>query len=148
MIDFTSRRGIHKIRRARRGAVLIIVIAVFAVVMALAAVWAKRVVVEHRRQRRVEQHAQAQWLAEAGVRRAAARLSLDPGYDGETWTIAANELNQRTGAKVEITAEPIEPIDGAAQYRLTARARYPEPEPRVQATKTIEFIPTPSEPAS
>jgi Tfp pilus assembly protein PilX len=147
-------------RPPRRGAVLIILIAVFAVVMALAAVWGKRMVGDYRRQRRVEQRAQAEWLAEAGVRRAAARLTIDPEYDGETWNISAQELNQQAGAAVEISVEPLAASAAAPEttadadtptnptYRLTARARYPAPEPRVQSTKIIEFTPTPSEPAS
>jgi Tfp pilus assembly protein PilX len=138
-------------RHARRGAVLIIVIAVFAVVMALGAVWAKRIVVERARQRRVEQRAQAEWLAEAGVRRAAARLSVDPRYDGETWSIPPRDLNQRAGAQVEISVQPIpaesSDIASTAAYRLMARARYPEPAPRVQAVKIVEFTPSPSEPS-
>lgn len=145
MIRSTVHRRFRNGRRPRSGAVLIILIAVFAVVMALAAVWAKRMVVEHRRQRRVEQLAQAEWLAEAGVRRAAARLSLDPEYDGETWSIDASELNQRASAEVEIQ---IEPVTDSASFRLIARARYPAREPRVQSTKTIEFTPSQSEPAS
>lgn len=147
-------------RRSRRGAVLIIVIAVFAIVMALAAVWGKRMVADYRRQRRVEQRAQAEWLAEAGVRRAAARLTIDPAYAGETWTVSAKELNQQAGAAVEISVEPLAASVNAPEttadadtptaqtYRLTARARYPAPDPRVQSTKIIEFTPTPSEPAS
>ena len=138
-------------RHARRGAVLIIVIAVFAVVMAPGAVWAKRIVFERARQRRVEQRAQAEWLAEAGVRRAAARLSVDPQYDGETWSIAPRELNQRAGGQVEISVQPIpaEQSDNSttAAYRLLARARYPEPAPRVQVVKIVEFTPSPSEPS-
>lgn len=147
-------------RPPRSGAVLIIVIAVFAIVMALAAVWGKRMVVEYRRQRRIEQRAQAEWLAEAGVRRAAARLTIDRAYAGETWTISAQELNQQAGAEVEISVDSLAASPAAPEtaadadnppnktYRLTARARYPVPNPRVQSTKMIEFTPTPSEPAS
>jgi type II secretory pathway component PulK len=140
--------------------VLIIVIAVFAIVMALAAVWGKRMVADYRRQRRVEQRTQAEWLAEAGVRRAAARLTIDPEYHGETWTISAQELNQQAGAAVEISVEPLAASVAAPEttanantpanktHRLIARARYPAPNPRVQSTKIIEYTPTPSEPAS
>jgi type II secretory pathway component PulK len=45
---------------------------------------------------------QAQWLAEAGVERAAARLADDPGYAGETWTVSAQELAGRRGGVVRI----------------------------------------------
>lgn len=134
------------VRRPRRAAVLIILIAVFAVVMALAAVWAKRMVIEHRRQRGLERQAQAEWLAEAGLRRAAARLALSAEYQGETWAIAASELNQRADAEVLINVEPI--AGSPTKYRLVARARYPAREPRVQTTKSLEFSPPRSEPAS
>ena len=54
----------------RRGIAAIIVIAVLAMTMAFAGVWARRIVIERRAARRADEQQQARWLAEAGVRRA------------------------------------------------------------------------------
>ncbi|MBA3480386.1 MAG: hypothetical protein H0T51_01095 [Pirellulales bacterium] len=120
----------------RRGAVTIIVLVLFAVTFTLAAVWAKRLLSERRGQVRAEERVQAEWLAEAGVRRAAARLSANADYDGEEWLIKGAELNRPQPASVQIT---VEPGGKPNQFRLIARARYPDKQPRVQATKTVAF---------
>ncbi len=128
---------------ARRGAVMIIVLVLFAVTFTLAGVWTKRLLAQRRGQVRSEERVQAEWLAEAGVRRAAAQLSADADYDGEEWLIEAAELNRRKSASVLIT---VEPAAGQNQFRLVARARYPHVQPRVQTTKTVAFSPPSTEP--
>jgi Tfp pilus assembly protein PilX len=148
-------RNRHVVRR--RGAALIILIAVFAVVMGLAAVWTRQILLERQRVRRIEQRAQAGWLAEAGLRRAAARLVRDAAYQGETWSIAANELNQRNGGEVAIAVERPQLDDGAPQadayatesrtrFLIKVRARYPEGKSGALVAKQVEFTPT-TEPA-
>jgi hypothetical protein len=126
----------------RRGAVTIIVIVLFAVTFTLAAVWAKRLLAERRSQVRAEERLQTEWLAEAGVRRAAAQLAANAEYDGEDWQIEATEISRPKSASVLITVEP-----GAQpnEFRLTARARYPHKQPRVQITKTVAFSPSSTE---
>ena len=132
--------------RPRRGMAVIIIIAVLAMTMAFAGVWARRIVMERRTARRAEEQQQARWLAEAGVRRAAARLSADPAYDGETWIVDAAEIDRPSPAAIEIS---VAPGDGATSpVALTAKASYPRDEPRVRSTKTIQFTPPTREPQS
>jgi type II secretory pathway component PulK len=126
--------------------VLIVVLAVFAVTMGLAGVWARRIVFEHRHQRLVEARVQVRWLADAGLRRAAAQLAANPEYDGEEWSIADKELDRSASALVSIRVEPSD--DGRGRFRLTVEAHYPEKEPCVRATKAIDFTPPSSEPAT
>jgi type II secretory pathway component PulK len=124
--------------RHRRGAAIIIILVVFAVTMTLAAVWTRRILSENRAQRLSAERAQARWLAEAGVRRAAARLVASADYDGEDWLISAADLNLRHPASVLIR---VEPDDSGDRVRLVARARYPQAKVRVQVTKTVFFTP-------
>lgn len=130
----------------RRGVAVIIVIAVLAMTMAFAGVWARRIVMERRAARRAEEQQQARWLAEAGVRRAAARLAADPAYAGEVWAIAADEIDRPADAEIELTVEPGDSAD--APVTVVAKARYPRDEPRVRSTKTIQFTPPIREPQS
>lgn len=124
-------------RRPRRGAVLIALLAVFAIFATVAGVWARSIVRERRQQRLQEELVQVRWLAEAGVRRAAARLSADPAYVGETWQIEAPQLSRPESAAVVIR---VEATDGpAGQVRLVARAVYPRGKARMRQTKTVVF---------
>lgn len=132
--------------RQRRGVAAIIIIAVLAMTMAFAGVWARRIVMERRAARRVEEQQQARWLAEAGVRRAAARLSADPTYPGEVWTIAADDIDRTLDAEIELTVKPDDSADGLVA--IIAQARYPARQPRVRSTKTIQFTPPTREPQS
>jgi hypothetical protein len=120
----------------RRGAVTIIVLVLFAVTFTLAAVWTRRLLNERRGQVRAEERVQAKWLAEAGVRRAAAQLAANRDYQGEEWLITAAELNRSNPASVSITIESGAEPD---QFRLIARAGYPHKQPRVQTTKSVAF---------
>jgi type II secretory pathway component PulK len=125
---------------ARHGAVLIVLLAVFAVTMTLAGVWARRVVMEHRHQRRTEELVQARWLAVAGLRRAAARLIADPAYDGEEWLIADEDLERADSAGVVLTVETSDDSDGGA-IRIVAQARYPDKQVRIRVTESVYFTP-------
>jgi type II secretory pathway component PulK len=116
---------------------MLIILVVFAVTMALAGVWTRRALAAHRDQRLAAERLQVCWLAEAGVRRAAARLSADSGYDGEEWTVPGEKLKLAGSARVLIR---VEPADGDG-FLLTARARYPQDDVRVQFTKTVTFTP-------
>ena len=107
--------------------------------MMLAGVWTRTAARNARQMRRQEERAQAQWLAEAGVRRAAARLAADPEYLGEDWPIDAQELGRQHDAAVTIEVVPLEPASG--ERRLIAKARYPRDAPRVRVTKTVLYTP-------
>jgi type II secretory pathway component PulK len=118
---------------------MIIVLAVFAVVAILAGVWCRRIVYERRHQRLVDQRIQAEWLAEAGVRRAAAQLAVDGEYRGETWHIEGSELESPSPAVVDIRVEPLD--SAAANVRIVAQARYPEGARPARFTKSVTFTP-------
>ena len=77
-----------------------------------------------RRQVRQEQlRMQANWLAEAGLERAAARLDAEAGYRGETWEIAADDLDGQHAGKVLIR---IGPAEDAEEMRIViVEASYP-----------------------
>jgi hypothetical protein len=75
-----------------------------------------------------ERRLQAEWLAEAGLRRAFARLDADPGYAGETWQIDARALDSSDAATVAIAVERT-PGDRKART-IRVRVDYPRDPPR------------------
>jgi hypothetical protein len=89
-----------------------------------------------------ERRLQAEWLAESGVDRALARLTVDHNYSGETWPITAGELGLpettaptespwRTARSAAIVTIAVEPIAGEAnRRRIRVQADYPVDPPR------------------
>jgi type II secretory pathway component PulK len=132
-----TRRSANRWQAPRRsGAAVVVVLAVFAVTMILAGVWTRQLISENRSQRLAADRMQARWLAEAGVRRAAAQLMDDENYDGQQWHVAAEELGGAHPAMVQIRVEAGE---SSGQFKLIARARYPARNHRAQVTKTVHF---------
>ncbi len=123
-------------RPRRRGAVLIVVLVCFVIAAAMFVMLGRQAVAERRAGDVQLWTAQAQWIAEAAVERAAARLAADAKYPGETWAIAAAEIGGRQGGRAKIR---IEPVAGRPDSRLLrVEADYPDdPVHRARWTKQI-----------
>ncbi|MEX0715867.1 MAG: hypothetical protein WD066_04735 [Planctomycetaceae bacterium] len=89
-------------RGARGGFITLLALVCVAVLVAGFAAMTRLVALERNGQRQEEFRAQAEWLAEAGLDRARARANGDPDWNGETWTIAAEEFDGRGDATVTI----------------------------------------------
>jgi hypothetical protein len=86
-----------------------------------------------------ERGLQADWLAEAGLQRAIARLGADPSYTGETWEIDARALDSADPATIVITVE--RPADDSRRRTVRARADYPrDPPRRARRTRQITTL--------
>jgi hypothetical protein len=75
-----------------------------------------------------EHRMQAEWLAESGLARAAARLADDPGYKGEIWDVAAGSLGGDEPGVVRIAVEAVK--DAPKRRRVRAEADFPAGTPR------------------
>ena len=109
--------------RGRRGAVLmaalvylVLALMVLGSLMGLASARRARARMEERR-------LQAEWLAESGLERAAAKLAAAPDYRGETWEPAAADLGGRDGGLVRIEVGPVE--NRPRRRHARAVAEYP-----------------------
>ena len=80
-------------------------------------------ITRHRQLQGQTLHVQAEWLAESGLERAAARLAADAGYSGETWDLTADSLGGRHAGRVVITIQRGDNDEGRVQ--VTAVADYP-----------------------
>jgi hypothetical protein len=104
-------------RQSRAGIVMICVVVCMAIATSLLGGMLKSTLMS-RQQLRSEQHLrQSNWLVEAGAQRAAFRLSRDPDYAGETWSLSAESITGSHPGSVTISvsreAEP-------ALVRITA----------------------------
>ena len=70
----------------RRGTILVVVVVLLFVTAAIAGAVLRASMLDARQYTTDRKALQADRLAEAGLARAAARLGLDPEYDGEEWT--------------------------------------------------------------
>jgi hypothetical protein len=96
---------------------LAVVAALFASMLKMAGAGRHQIEVELRR-------AQAECLAQSALERAAARLSREESYRGETWSVPAAELPGDGPGAVSIAVEP-DPAD-ARRRLVTVRADYPD----------------------
>ena len=131
-------------RNARRGAVLVIVLACIAVASVLFMSLARAVSTERGSTRKQVWRLQAAWLAESGLQRAAARLADDADYAGETWNLTAEQLGLSDAAVVEI--EVVE-TDTPNRRTVRVRADYPNhPQHRCRHAKSVDVgLPTPKD---
>jgi len=86
--------------------------------------------------RAVEHRLQADWLVEAGLERAAARIAQNADYEGESWRIPAEAL----GGRSAIVLIEVESTDRGNLKSVRVRSDYPAdgaPESRVRRTKTF-----------
>ena len=126
----------------RRGIVLIALMIFLAVATMLVLSWLKIAGLERRQLRSLQERAQAEWLAESALERAAARLSADPEYTGETWKLTPDELSGRDEAEVLIRVEPV--ADESQNREIVVRADYPvAADRRHRRTKTLTIDVTP-----
>ena len=107
----------------RRGVALLTAIVCLAVIAVICGSLIKVVHAQRQQTRTDERKLQAEWLAEAGLDRAAARLTDSPDYLGETWQIAATEFAGRGSASVKITVEIV--VDQPAKRLVRVAADYP-----------------------
>jgi Tfp pilus assembly protein PilX len=111
-------------RTARRGAALMVALVTLLVVMLLTAAVLRSLIASHRQTRLNQYELQAQWLAEAGLARAAAQLANRPDYTGETWQATTSDSpSAETTGIVKIA---IQPSNRAGERVVTVTAQYPD----------------------
>ena len=124
--------------RKRRGGGLIVALVTLLVVTSIMGSIMYALLTELRQTRQTAIAVQAQWLADAAVERAAARLSKAASYTGETWNVElppnAITAGARTG-NVEIRVSTGE-ADNSAEIKV--HVNYPDDSPRrVAAERTV-----------
>jgi type II secretory pathway component PulK len=131
-----GRHAEHACYHVRRGAAMVMILTALALATMIFLAAAKLTIVQRRTIELSARQVQAEWLAESGVQRAAARLAADPKYRGETWNIAAEEFGGRDGGMVTIR---VEDVPGKSDRRtLHVEADYPpDPEQRARQTRDV-----------
>lgn len=120
--------GFHRVETPvvatnRRGVALLTAIVCLAVIAVICGSLIKVVHAQRQQTRTEERKLQAEWLAEAGLERAAVKLADSQDYSGETWQIAATEFAGRGSGNVKITIEKV--ADQPAIRLVRVQADYP-----------------------
>lgn len=90
---------------SRHGAFLVVALICLLLSTALLGTLLTMVQSQRRQMVREQMRAQADWLAESALERAAAKLRADAGYSQETWSIPAGELRGDDPGEVAIQVE-------------------------------------------
>lgn len=114
------RSRLNQVGRARRGALMVAVIVVLIIIATLTMAFARKLVSQGKAARVRSHHRQAVWLAESGLERATAQLRLAADFEGETWTIPAEQLHGGGEVVIQIAA-----AEASSPRRVIATARYP-----------------------
>jgi Tfp pilus assembly protein PilX len=92
----------------RRGAFLVVALICLLLSTVLVGTVLTLVQTQRRQVTQEQSRLQAEWLAESGLERAAAKLQADSTYANETWSIAAGELGGAEPGEVTIRVERLE----------------------------------------
>jgi type II secretory pathway component PulK len=102
-------------------------LAALLVVMLVAAALVESMLATHRQSQRYQLQTQAQWLAEAGLSRAAAQLASQSDYTGEVWQAPVSESDGGDSDVGEVTIR-VQPATDEAPRRVVVEAIYPPQE--------------------
>ena len=115
-------------RQQPRGLTAVAVLVCLIIVTMVAGSVLKVALAQRDQTRAQERRLQAEWLAEAGIQRALARLATEPGYTGETWEISASDLGSADAALVAITVG--RGADDGKSRQIRVQADFPRDPPR------------------
>jgi Tfp pilus assembly protein PilX len=120
----------------RRGLTAIAVLVCLIIVTLVSGAVVKVALAQRDWTRGSEHRLQAQWLADAGIQRAVARLAIDPGYTGETWEISARDLDSTEPGAVTIA---VGQADEAKHRQIRVQADYPR-DPPGRARRSVQIL--------
>lgn len=100
-------------RFGNRGSVVVAVVVCLVAITTICGALLRVGLAERRTLRAEEHRLQAEWLAESGIARAAARLAASNDYAGETWEVPAELMGGASPGlvKIVVTAVESEPRD-------------------------------------
>lgn len=126
----------------RRGGVLLLVLVVGTVLILVLLGVLRRIASQAQQQRGQQNQAQAVWLAESALQRAAARLATDASYRGETWQLPPEQLDGRHPGRVAISVERLS--GPPSRHAVRVVADFPDhPQDRVRrSTQLVLELPS------
>jgi hypothetical protein len=120
----------------RPGTALVVVVAALSIMTLMFIAAAKMILVQQKSIELNSRQLQANWLATAGIQRAAARLADDAKYQGETWDIPAKDFGGRDGGTITIRVEQVPAKPDRRAVRI--QADYPsDPQLRARVTRDV-----------
>jgi len=119
----------------RRGAMALLAMICLLFVSLIGASLLRTALTERQQTRRAQWQLQAEWLAESGLERSAAMLSLDSAYAGETWIVSPAELNGPQGGLVIIEIRRVNERPNSRLVSIIADYAAGSPQ-QIRASKT------------
>jgi len=130
----------RSLRFRRHGGGLVVALVTLLVVTSLMGSVVRSLLIELRQRRHEAANLQAQWLAEAAIERATARLRSSADYSGETWNVDLPPSVSSSSSRSGVVEIRVESGNGNDPSSVTIETRYPD-DPRhfshIQRTWTI-----------
>jgi type II secretory pathway component PulK len=128
----------------RTGAVLVAALVCLLVIMAIIGTMLRRTLLDYRRLHTERDLRQTELLLEAGIARAATRLTADPNYRNETWNLPTDAVTNSGEARVTIA---LSPIAGRQSLNASVTAEYPvRRETSIRRSRTVQLPAQPPRP--
>jgi Tfp pilus assembly protein PilX len=122
----------------RRGGILVLALICLVLAAALIGTVLRQVQLQRRQIAQHDRRLQAEWLAESGLERAAARLRADPAYSGETWVVPPSDLGGTDPGEVIVHVESTAQMNSR---NIRVEAAYPaQSTERVRRTKQATLV--------
>ncbi len=143
--------NVNRGQEPRRGLTTVAVLVCLVVILLISGVLLKIGVAHRETVRAAERGLQAEWLAQAGLERARARLAASAGYAGETWQLTAADLGladraQTAPGKAAVVRITIERLPGdPARRSIQVQADFP-PDPPYRARRSARMVVEPGAP--
>jgi type II secretory pathway component PulK len=119
----------------RLGLTLVPALVCLVVASLLCAALIKKAHTQRLQVRSSEHQAQAEWLAESGLERAVARLTVDRAYAGETWSIPSDAFGNQGAGVVRIV---ITSVNEPTARKIRVEADYPSgDDSRARQSRTL-----------
>jgi type II secretory pathway component PulK len=128
----------------RTGAVLVVALVCLLVIMAIIGTMLRRTLRNYRQLHIERDLRQTELLLEAGIARAATRLTADPNYRNETWNLPTDAVTNSGEARVTIA---LLPIAGRKSLIANVTAEYPiGRETSIRRSRTVQLPTQPPRP--
>jgi type II secretory pathway component PulK len=135
-MNVTSRMRKHY----RRGGGLIVALVTLLVVTSLMGSLIRSLLLEMRQSRHEAADLQAQWMAEAALDRAAAKLRSNADYAGETWNVEFSPTTANSGGSSGVVEIKVERGAEDQPTRVSVEARYPDdPQRRAKVERVLQI---------
>jgi hypothetical protein len=136
---YSTRSGSRRANKRRSALVLVAALACLLIVTSIIGTMLQGALRTRRQLHAERDRRQVQLLLQAGIERAAQRLSTEPGYTGDTWDLPSDSIMGHGAGRVTAKVSPSE--SGATSIAVTAEYPVDRDFP-IRRSRTVQVTPS------